>query len=123
MLMSEERRQNWPTSVDTEFWQRLNNHMLKEELREKMDANRLDAIESDLQPLKKMYWAVIGSGGVLGFLLMTLLFIYNADRETIKGMQEILYKQGTAIEKLIQSHGELEKDYRRDIERIERSKH
>ena len=116
-----DRRLSWPPGVTPEFWQQLQNHMIKEEVREQMDANRLDTIEKDLQPLKKMYWAVLGSGGVLGFLLMTLLFVYTEDRDTIKSMQAALYKQGTAIEKLILSHGELEKDYRRDIERIERN--
>jgi hypothetical protein len=122
-----DRRDNWPPNTDSEFWARLDKHIALEEEREKQDearfkagAARMQEIEKDLRPLKQLYWAVIGSGGVAALLLGTLLFIYRSDKADLKAMQEILYKQGTAIELLIKSHQELEKDMRREVSRVDR---
>jgi hypothetical protein len=123
---TEERREHWPK--DSDFFVRLEKHMLKEEMREEQDGKkfkageeRMDKIEQDLRPLRSMYYAVLGSGGVASLLLMTLLFIYSSDREQAKELQQAIYRQGIAIEKLIHSHTELERDYRRDIERVEKA--
>jgi hypothetical protein len=112
-----ERRVNWPQEIDPEFWYRLRAHMEQEEMRERLEEDRMEQIEADLRPLKKMYWAVMGSGAVASLLLMTLLFIYSTDREESKAMRELLYKQGNAIERLLQSQDA----FRRDMDRIERN--
>jgi hypothetical protein len=119
----EERRRHWPTMRDDpEFWLELKNHMAREEDRLKEGETRMDRIEEDLRPIKKMYYALIGSSAIGGFLLMTLLYIYSQDKGDLKDMQQILYRQGTAIEKLLQAHVELEKDFRREFDRIERER-
>lgn len=76
---------------------------------------RLQQIEQDLRPLARMYWAIVGSAGVFGFVLSLLVFIYTGDRDQIKGMQSVLYEQGTAIkvmlnklENLTEHHNKLE---------------
>lgn len=101
--------------------------MYLEEMREREDNKKFDEgekrmarIEEDLRPLKAMYYAVLGCGGVGTFLLMTLLYIYQTDKNDSKQMQEAIYKIATTTEKLVVSHQELEKDYRRDIGRIEK---
>ncbi len=113
---------------------RLIKHMLVEEEREKAELDKFSAgearmarIEKELQPLNKMYYAVIGSGAVAFFLLATLLFIYKTDRanvddmrKTSDSMQQAIYEQGAAIKMMLQSHQELEKDFRRDVARIEK---
>jgi sensor c-di-GMP phosphodiesterase-like protein len=121
-----ERREHWPK--DNDFFTRLERHMIAEELRENAENDkfsagekRMEQIERDLRPLRSMYHAVIGSGGVAALLLATVLFIYNNDREQTKELQQAIYRQGVAIERLILSHAELERDYRRDIERVEKA--
>lgn len=124
MSGSIERRENPGWTVEEK--QRLLNHLALEEAREKSDHEkfergeaRMDKIEQDLRPLNKMFWAVIGSAGVGVALLATVLWIYNNDREQASQMQHVLYEQGAAIKMLLQSHAELERDYRRDIQRLE----
>lgn len=119
-----ERREHWPK--DAEFFQKVDRHMLVEELRQKLEEEkfkqgdeRMQRIEEDLRPLKSMYYAVLGSAGVGTLLLLTLLYIYTRDRADADVMQQAIYKQGMALEKLMQSHQALERDYRRDISRVE----
>lgn len=121
----EERRQFWPK--DPEFFVKLEQHMLLEEQREaegdrkfEEGAERMAKIEEDLQPLKKMYYAVVGSGSVMVLLLGTLLFIYGEDKERLMRMQEVLYKQGTAIEVLIKAHETLENRADRTMGQLDR---
>ncbi len=119
-----ERREHWPK--DAEFFLKVDRHMMLEEVRQKVEEekfkqgeDRMQKIEEDLRPLKSMYYAVLGSAGVGTLLLLTLLYIYTRDRADADVMQQAIYKQGMAIEKLMQSHQELERDYRRDISRVE----
>ncbi len=114
-------------STPANFFDRLHLHMVKEEEREQADAEkfergeaRMERIEEDLRPLNKMYWAVMGSTVVGTALIGLLIFIYQNDRSDVKAMQDAIYKQGTNIEKLIQSHQELEKDMRREFTRIDK---
>lgn len=106
---------------------RLIRHMALEEEREKaqeakfvIGERRMDAIEKDLRPLRALYYAVAGSGVVAAMLLSALLYIYGADKADLKEMQQAIYKQGTVMEKMIQAHQELEKDFRRESDRLER---
>ena len=120
----DERRKHWPK--DSAFFTKVERHIAEEEERLLLEAERrkvgderMDRIEQDLRPLNRLYWAVMGSGGVGAMLLAVLLFIYSDDRDTQKMMQDLLYKQGVAIEKLIQAQGTLESDLRREIGRVE----
>lgn len=105
----------------------LSDHIIKEEANAKAAADRMQRIEEDLRPLKKMYHAVLGAGAVLGLLLATLLFIYQSDKESIGVMQksiretqDSILKQGAQMEKLLYMHQELEKDLRREIAHAEK---
>ncbi len=98
----------------------LTDHIEREENQFKRGEDRMERIEQDLQPIKKMYWALVGSSAVMALLLSTVLYIYSEDKSGARLMQEAIYKQGIAIEKLLQSHTELEKDYRRYQARMER---
>lgn len=92
-----ESRQVWP-AVPPEFEKRLNDHMSREEQREKEDAVRqaLDAkrfddgaktmkqLADDLAPIKKMYYAVVGCG-ILGTAMLAMgAYIYSNDRNDAK---------------------------------------
>jgi hypothetical protein len=106
----------------------LADHIAKEEANAAANAERMERIEADLRPLRAMYYAVIGAGGVASMLLATLLYIYTADKGAITEMQmsirqaqEAIIKQGGAMEKLLLMHQELERDVRRDVERVEKS--
>lgn len=105
---------------------RLMNHLALEEARQKAEDEkfklgdqRMAAIEEDLKPLKKMYWAVVGCGAVGTALFALLIWVYLEDRSGMKEMQAAILKQGSAIQSLLSSHAELERDTRRDIGRIE----
>ena len=106
---------------DPVFWVRLNNHMQQEEDRFASGDYRMDRIEEDLKPIKKLYNATIGASMVGALLLGTLLYIYHDDKGSLMAMQDAIYKQGIAIERLILSHSELEKDVRNDVARMERN--
>jgi hypothetical protein len=110
-----------------EYLEFLKKHDEWEREARKSDSIRMQVIEGDLAPLKKMYWAVVGSGAVGVLLLAVLVYVYQSDRGAAKDMAQAqaemvksLHIQGTAIEKLLISHQELEKDYRRDYERVEK---
>jgi PHD/YefM family antitoxin component YafN of YafNO toxin-antitoxin module len=107
--------------------ERLMRHLTLEEERERHSTEKLDAgerrmerIEEDLRPLKALYYAVLGSGTVAGLLLTSLLYIYQADKADFKSMQEVLYKQGTVLEKLLQSHANLEGSVSKLDQRLEK---
>ncbi len=92
------------------FYDALYSHMRVEEVRFKVNSDRMAAIETDLRPIRSMYWAVIGSSGIATLLLATLVFIYAGDQADSKSMQQTLSIQGTAIEKLIEKYHYSEKD-------------
>lgn len=98
--------------------------MLTEHIQNEEDAfdrgeKRMAQIEADLQPIRRMYYAVIGSAGIGTLLLVSLVFIYQNDRTEIRNTQDALYRQGVAIERLLVSHAELEKDFRHDQSRTD----
>lgn len=98
----------------------LRMHIKEEEALFKAGDDRMKAIEEDLRPIRKMYWAVVGSATVGLMLLATVVFFYQADRNDFRDMQKVLHKQGSAIEVLISNHQELEKDVRREHSAFER---
>lgn len=123
-----ERRAGWPHGVPPEFWTELMNHMGGEEEKFRICEERMARIEEDLRPIKKMYWAVIGSASVGILLLASLLYIYQSDKsEYREGRMETrelassIYKQGIVLERLFTSHTLLEQDYRRTIDRINKN--
>lgn len=122
-----ERRETWPTQLDIAFWRRLYSHMggedekfrgFQKEFEE--GSERMAAIERDLQPIKKMYWAIVGSAGVGTLLLGLLTYVYISDKSDFKDVQRAIVIQGEAIQKLMISQSNLEQSYHRDVERIER---
>ncbi len=114
--MTEDRRKNYGSVEDPEFFIRLDNHIKKEEEDKQEVMDRMDRIENDLRPLSRMYWAILGSGSVAALLLLTLLYIYQEDKGNLSAMQQAIYRQGLAIERLLASQSAMEKD----IDRIER---
>jgi hypothetical protein len=115
-----ERRVGWPSHLDADFWQRLYNHMTDEDTKFLEGRARMDRIEEDLRPIKKMYWAVVGSAGIGTLMLMLLLYIYAADKAEFKDVQKAILIQGAAIERLMVTQQTLESSYRRDMDRLER---
>lgn len=114
------RRLGWPSTLDEDFWIKLYGHMTDENEKFREGTERMDRIEKDLQPIKKMYWAVVGSAGIGTLLLCVLLYIYASDKAEFKDVQKAILLQGAAIERLLISQSMMEQNYRRDFERIER---
>ena len=85
-----------------------------------IEANIVE-LTTDLKPLKALYHAVVGAGSVVAVLIALLVFIYNQDRDAIMKIADTISKHGVAIEKMIQSHAELEKDTTKEFQRIERA--
>lgn len=111
----------------TEWYEAFKEHVRQEEhfqhesnerLREGNE--RMARIEEDLRPLKNLYHAVIGASTLGVAFIGLVVYIYNADRDSIKALADSVQKQGVVLEKLIQSHNELEKDTVKEFQRIER---
>ena len=123
-----ERRSGWQNDTPPEFWTSLMEHMKAEDTKFCAGEERMDRIEEDLRPIKKMYWAVIGSASVGILLLAALIYIYQTDkmeyregRQETKELASAIYKQGVVLERLFTSHTLLEQDYRRTIDRIDKN--
>ncbi len=83
---------------------------------EVISLNRLaDAFEGFRKALHLVGWF---AGAVLA-LFMWILLEKNAD---IKATQETLIKHAIALEKIVDSHQELERDVRREFDRLEKRK-
>lgn len=121
---SEEEKEFGRRALDAEFWRRLFLHMTSEENKFLEGSARMDRIEKDLQPIKKMYWAIVGSAGVgagVGALLLCLLtYVYIADKSEFKEVQKAILIQGNAIERLLSVQQSMDNSHRRDIDRLER---
>ncbi len=85
-------------------------------------------IDSDLRPIKNLYHAVVGAAGVGAAIFGLMLYIYSEDKTQQKGMHEslksavaVLNQHSIALEKLLQSHQELEKDTVKEFQRIEKT--
>lgn len=103
----------------------LQNHIDWEEKNSKITNERMERLEQELHPLKKMYFAVVGAGSVLSLLLATLLYIYDSDKrnadamqKSIRETQDAIIRQGAALEKMLYMHQELERDLRREIAHV-----
>ena len=99
----------------------LTTHIECEERRWKEGEDRMNRIEQDLRPLNKIYHAMIGAGTVGGLLIAGLIFVYQEDRGTLRNMVDVVYKQGTALEKLLARHEELERDTAKEFQRVEKA--
>lgn len=82
---------------------------------------RMEKIEEDLRPVKNLYHTVVGASMIGTALVGLLIFIYVNDRETIKTLSESVQRQGLVLEKMIQSHQELEKDTTKEFQRFEKT--
>lgn len=87
--------------IDRDWYLKVQQHIDTEEGRIGQFQKSMDKIETDLKPIKNMYFALIGSAGVGGLLLLLLLFIYQSDKADSKDMRSSLLKQGIAIEQLL----------------------
>ncbi len=130
MSHKEERRLGY-AEITPEFFDSISNHMALEEQKFREGSDRMERIEADLQPIKKMYWAISGSALVGAVLLALLIYVYVSDkgdyREGFKVLQQAIIVQGEAvkvqgegIKELMVSQKNLEASYHRDVERIER---
>jgi hypothetical protein len=82
--------------------------------------DRMTKIEADLRPLSRMYWAIVGSGAVIGAMLALLVFIYLGDRDAAKQMQLAIYEQGTAIKVMINRLDNLNEHHKALESRVEK---
>ena len=106
--------------------QRVTNDALHEgNLRMGRIEGNIAELAEDLKPLKAIYNAVIGAGGIGLMAIGLLLYIYTGDmgrvtedRQALKALSESVLRQGVAIEKLILKHEELERDTVKDLDRI-----
>lgn len=96
-------------------------HVRQEEALFRAGDARMAAIEADLRPIRKMYWAVVGSAVVGTLLLATVVFFYKSDREDFRHMQTVLHEQGAAIKVLIASHSNLQRENDREHDRFNSS--
>lgn len=106
------------------FWKELRDHVVEEEGRSKQLYDRVAKIETDLQPIRKLYYAVVGSGVVAAMLMGTLLYIYHGDRTEmfnqrgdIKELSTVVTKQNLVLERTVIMLQNLEADYRRNQDR------
>lgn len=115
----QERRAGY-AEVSQEFFERVSAHMESEDRRFAAGAARMEQIETDLRPIKNMYWAIVGSAAIGTFLLGLLIYIYSADKNEFKELQRAIVIQGEAIQRLMVSQQNLEQSYHRDVDRLER---
>lgn len=115
------------TNPDEANWETFKEHVRIEEhlhiennVRLQEGNERMARIEEDLRPLKNLYHAVIGAATVGGLLIGILIYVYQEDRATLKLLGEVLQRQGTTMEKLIQSHQNLERETEREFARWEK---
>ncbi len=120
-------------SVVKAFLPELRGHIKEEEENKKhfmqlLDSGdaRMDRIESDLSSLNKLVDMFEGFGKsmkiviVLGGCVLSLfLYLLLEKSNDMKSMQEIQIKHSIALERMLASHQELERDFRRDIGRVE----
>jgi hypothetical protein len=95
-------------------------HIETEEARFDEGDKRMNRIEQELRPITKMYHAFLGAGMTMGLLLAVLVWVYLSDVKKMTFVTDTLVKQGLVIEKILTKHEELEKDYRREFERVEK---
>lgn len=88
----------------------------------------ISELASDLKPLKALYNAVIGASVLGTFSLGLLLYIYTGaqeriaeDRVIVRSLADSVQKHTILIEKMVQKHEELERDTRRELDRIEKT--
>lgn len=98
----------------------LRQHVEYEEKRFEEGERRMERIEEDLRPIAKMYNAFLGASAMLSALIALMVWIYMGDRDSMKQMGEAIQKQGSAIERMILKHEELERDMRRDFTRVDK---
>lgn len=98
----------------------LTAHITSEEETFERGEKRMDDIERDLQPLQKMYYAIIGSGTVASILIGVLVFIYMSDRSEMKTMSQAIHTQGMAIERLLVTTNNIITLQEKDLARLDR---
>lgn len=118
-MHKDERREGY-AEISGEFFDKLAEHMVEEDAKFEAGALRMERIETDLRPIKNMYWAIVGSAAIGTLLLGLLIYIYATDKNDFKEVQRAIIIQGEAIQKLMVSQSNLEQSYHRDVERIER---
>ncbi len=129
-------RQDKLQSAHDHFTHRIDRHMeyedeFKKEMTDRFKAgdDRMVKIEGDISALSRLADAFEGfkkalnmigwiSGAVLA-LFMWILLEKNAD---IKATQETLVKHAITLEKMVGSHQELERDMRREFDRLEKNR-
>jgi len=79
--------------TDNEWQMKVQQHIDQEDTRVQQVRETLTKIETDLKPIKNLYFAIIGSAGVGALLLMLLLFVYQTDKADMKEMRQSLLKQ------------------------------
>lgn len=87
----------------------LTSHISDEEDMFRRGEERMRAIEGELAPLKKMYWAVIGSAGVGSILLTLLVSFYAADRSEMKELSKAVLAQGLVLERIVTEIGNMKR--------------
>lgn len=108
--------------------QRVTNDALHEgNIRMGSIESNLNELAADLKPLKALYNAVIGATALGVFTLMLLGYIYTGaqarveeDRAEIKSLVKSVHSHTVIIEKMVQSHEELERDVTKEFGRIEK---
>ena len=118
--------------MEDEYRSEIRDHMkneddFKREMTDRFKAgdDRMSNIETDIGSLKNLVAVFDGfrkslniiatMGGAIMLLFLWILLEKNAD---IKATQDTLLKHSVALEKLVYSHQELEKDVRRELDRI-----
>ena len=108
--------------------QRVTNDALHEgNLRMGNIEENISELSSDMKPLKALYNAVLGASAIGTVAVALLIYIYTGaqdrlaeDRATIKSLAQSVHAHTVIIERMVQSHQELEKDSAKEFQRIEK---
>lgn len=117
------------------FSDRIDSHMkyedeFKKEMGERFKAGdeRMGNIEQQIGSLNRLVDAFDGfqktlriTGYFAGAVVAIVLWIFTEKNADIKVSQDTLIKHSIALEKLVSSHQELEKDFRREIEMVRKN--
>ncbi len=122
------------TVAHEHFSKRIDDHMhyedqFKGEILKRFDSGdeRMNNIEAQITGLNRLADAFDGFqktlkvAGIIGAALVgTLLWIFAEKNGDIKAQQEVLIEHTATLRTMVASHQELERDYRRDFDRLQR---
>lgn len=118
-------------AIDSAFRDRLHEHFEKEEKRiledtarhavteerHRVMAENIAAVTRELEPLKRMYHAVLGGGSLMVFLLAVITWVYTNDRveaaasrQDVKTLATAVFDQGAGLRVILEKQGTMKEE-------------